>query len=174
MALLFLKKLVITCLGWFQWQKIKRRKGVGHSTAIILMPALNAEYNLYTLLYLNDFIESHMFLDALLLTFDRRVLKYTSYISEYPISAVYFSRKNAESIMQYATLYDFDHRLYIASLDEPKGRKGAELIKSGKITTEELIAIGIFDIFPYKKRACPSFLKELFLQEKCSEIQIKK
>jgi hypothetical protein len=162
MLFLFLKKLFITFFGWFQWKKIKLGKMIGNSTAVILMPSLNTEYNLYTLLYLHDFLESHMFHDALLLTFDRRVLKYASYVSEYPISTVYFSRKNAESIMQYAMLYDFDHRLYIASLDEPTGRRGAELTGSGKITTEELIAIGIFDIFPYKKRACPSFLKELF------------
>ena len=69
--------------------------------------------------------------------------------SEKVFSVESLSSDDADALLQYYELVEFDSRFIAASLDEPNGRNGRALIGVSNITVEEMVAIGIYKIIPY-------------------------
>ncbi|NRT73710.1 hypothetical protein [Clostridium beijerinckii] len=138
------------------WIKILEKYGIGDGDYIILMPSLNNEYNYYTLLHLNEFINKVNAKRIILLTHDSVVKKVAKLFSNKIYDILYFSREDAECVMKFYCLYKFTDSLIIASLDEPEGRNGKSLIGKNGITLEEVIAIGVYGLKEYK-RIIPPF-----------------
>ena len=46
---------------------------------------------------------------------------------------------------------EFDRMIKIISLEEPLGRNGNNLLYSGKISKELMVAVGIYRLIPFEK-----------------------
>lgn len=147
------KRLLMCYQGWWEWHKIVRRKSVDYTTAVILLPSDNQEYSYYALLHLNAMLPTRGFDSAVILTHDPVVMEAAHLFSDKIRETIFFERKKAERLMQYACLYTFDLRLVIASLEEPSGRKGETLVGKRGLTREEVFAVGVYRIYPEKVEA---------------------
>lgn len=123
---------------------------------ILLMPSANREYNYYSLLYIKQFIQYKKANKIYVLTFDECVKK-SCYLFSDQLEIVDFSREDARNLMKFYSLYMFTDKLIIASLDEPEGRSGKQLIGKKDITIDEIFAIGIFGLRKFHKEKPPVY-----------------
>lgn len=143
--------------GFLVWHLLIKKHPEIKNTAVILMPSCEDSYNYYALLYMNQFLKKSKRDNAVLLTWDKRVIQCAKDFSENITSVIPFSRRKAELLMKYTSLYNFDDRLTVASLVEPIGRDGHALIGVRGLTEEELFAIGVYGLFPFDKEIPKSF-----------------
>ena len=154
------KNFVSTCRGWLSWRWLihKYRKDDIAYSAIILMPNANDHTSNYLALrYLDQMLDSRGFSKALILTSSNEVVETAGMFSKKIISVVKYSRKKAERLMLFYSLYAFDKRFILASLDEPFGRNASRMIGQKGITAEELFVIGVYKVYPYKKMKPPAY-----------------
>ena len=149
--------LISAYKGWWQWHKIVRSKGVEGNTAVILLPSRDTEINHLALLYLDTMLKSRKYKNAVILTHDPAVKKCAALFSKNILKVVPFSRKNAEHLMQFYCLYEFDKRFIVASLDEPNGRNGSALIGKRGTTVEEIFVIGVYRVYPFTRPDAPKY-----------------
>ena len=134
-----------------------RKDDIAHS-AVILMPKANDDTSNYLALrYLDQMLDGRGYTKALLLTNSNVVIKTANMFSKRIIDTVKYSRKKAERLMQFYSLYAFDKRFYVASLDEPFGRNAFRMIGQKGITAEELFVVGVYKLYPYKQVKPPSY-----------------
>lgn len=150
------KNLFSAYQGWWQWHKIIKGKGV-ENTAVVLLPSCDREINHLALLYLDQMLESRRYTNAVILTHDPAVVKSAVLFSKNILRVTSFSRKNAEHLMQFYCLYEFDKRFIVASLDEPYGRKGSALIGKKGTTAEEIFVIGVYRVYPFERPEAPLY-----------------
>ena len=132
--------------GKFVWHNLIKNNPEIQNTVIVLMPSRDEEVNKYALKYLDNLIERTRRKDAVILTIDTKIEKNIKNYSEKIIRVISFPRKQALKLIKYVALYEFDNRLYIASLEEPYGRFGNRLEGINDITKEEIVATGIYRI----------------------------
>ena len=154
------KNLISAYRGWFSWRGLIRKykkDEVTHS-AVILMPKADDDISNYLALrYLDQMLDGRGYKKALLLTNSNVVIKTADMFSKRIINAVRYSRKKAERLMQFYSLYDFDKRFYVASLDEPFSRNASRMIGQKGITAEELFVMGVYKLYPYIQKKPPSY-----------------
>lgn len=151
------RNLVSAYRGWWQWHKIIKRKGVQSNTAVILLPSCERETNLLALLYLDAMLESRNQLNAVILTHDTAVIAGARLFSDKILHIIPFNRKKAEDLMQFYSLYEFDKRFIVASLDEPNGRNGSSLIGKRGTTKEEIFVVGVYRLYPFTRPPFPVY-----------------
>lgn len=147
-----LKKSLFQCkCGYFVWHQLIRKHPEIQNTAVVLMPSCDDLCNYYAMLYINQFLEVTNRENAVILTYDKQVIENADKFSANIIAVIPFSRKKAELLMKYTSLYEFDSRLVVASLDEPTGRNGKNLVGIKGLTEEEIFAIGVYRLYPFRK-----------------------
>ena len=142
--------------GWWQWHRLCKKYRI-RDTAVVLMPSQNRNYNFNALLYLNQMLDVRGFRNALVLTLDDGAAKAAGLFSDRISAVVPFSRKQAEHLMQYYSLFEFDSRLVIASLEEPNGRNGLAVIGKRGTTLQEIFVLGVYKVFPYVPLPIPVY-----------------
>lgn len=148
------KKNILKCYrGAFVWHKILKQNPEISNTAVVLVPEINDDANYYALLYMDDFLNSTNRDNAVILTFDARIQKVCSQFSQRIIRVILLNQKEIEFLMQYMSLYCFDNRLVVASLDKPAGRDGTKLVGLKGLTFEEVFSIGVYGLYPFRKQA---------------------
>lgn len=143
--------------GWWQWFLIKKTKGYGDRTAVLLLPGSNRDINYMALLYLDHMLKDRHYQNVIILAHDLAVQKAAPLFSKNILHMIPFSRKKAEDLMQFYCLYEFNKRFVIASLDEPNGRNGLALLGKRGTTLEELFVIGIYRLYPFERPAEPIY-----------------
>ena len=149
--------LISAYRGWWHWVMINRIKGIGSQTAVVLLPSCERGTNYLALLYLDAMLKSRKYVNAVILTHDKAVLKAAFLFSDKILKTVSFSRKKAEHLMQYYCLYEFNKRFIVASLDEPNGRNGSALIGKRGTTKEEIFVIGVYRVYPFRRPNAPAY-----------------
>lgn len=139
--------LKIALKGCYYWHSICRTKGF-NNTAVVLIPDEDKEISYYALLYLDNMLEVHHFDNAIILTIDSVAAKAAPLFSKRILSIKVVSRKESESLIKLYSLIKIDDKFFCVSLDKPEGRKGSVLIGQKGVTKEELLAIGIYNIYP--------------------------
>lgn len=148
--------------GFYIWHQLIAKHPEIKNTAVILLPSSDDTNNYYALLYANQGITKMERDNAVILTFDKRVMASAKNFSNRIVNIIPFSRKRALALMRYASLYNFDDRLVIASLDEPSGRNGRDLVGIKGITEEEIFAVGVYKCYPFKKETPVTFAGSKF------------
>ena len=156
------KKIFMCKKGWFLWHFLLKKHPEIQNTAVILMPDKINKTNFYFLHYLNDYLSLKGRDNAVVLTHDSVVYHNAKKVCGKIIDVIHFDSGKAKAIMVYASLYCFDDRLVIASLDEPIGRDGRSLIGLNNLTEEEVIAIGVYGILPFNKKPITKDMAKLF------------
>ena len=154
------KKLRKAFRGWYVWHSLVKNhdmKGEHKNTAVILLPQDDAENCFFALLYLDRMLSLRRFDAAILLTVSPLSDELISMFSEKVFSVESLSSDDADALLQYYELVEFDSRFIAASLDEPNGRNGRVLIGVSHITVEEMVAIGIYKIIPYVQKKRPIY-----------------
>lgn len=152
-----LKNIIKAYKGRKIWIKLLKSYGLTDKHYVVLMPSLNRDYNYYALLYLDKFLEKENAEGALILTYDENVKKCARMFSGKIIDVADFSREKAELLMKFYCLYQFTYRLIIASLEEPEGRDGLNLVGKKGITIEEIIAVGLYGLNREDRAAPPEY-----------------
>ena len=153
------KNLIKAYVGWWHWFWICRTKGFGN-TAVVLIPGEDKEISYLSLLYLDQMLDSRKHDNAIILTHDSVVIKAAPLFSERILKAKYFSRKKTEALMQFYCLYEFNKKFICASIDEPTGRNGQQLIGKRNVTKEEIMVIGVYRVYPYIRPNKPIYIGE--------------
>lgn len=160
------KNLWKTYQGWWQWHKIVRSRHIQPQTVILLLPSLGSPENYYAMLYLDKFLESRSFQRAIILTQDEGVIKAAHLFSHNIVQIIKISEKKIDALLQFACLYYFDERLFIASLNKPDGRYADRLIGVNGICYGEVFSVGVyglnkyFDLRPPKYKGHDKEIKE--------------
>lgn len=145
--------------GWWLWHRLVKRYHLGR-TRVILLPSKNRAYNYAALRYVDQMLERHHYDNAIFLSVDPVVSKAAGLFSKRILAVETVSRKQAERLMQFYCLYEFDPRFVVASLEEPNGRNAVGLIGKNGTTVEELIAIGVYQIPDFSKESVPCYRGE--------------
>ena len=152
------KNLLSTYMAWLSWRGLMRKyreRDIANS-AVILMPRADDDTSNYLALrYLDQMLDSRGYRKALLLTGSPAVMKAAGLFSKRIIAAVKYPRKKAERLMLFYSLYNFDRRFIVASLDEPFGRNASRMVGQKGITAEELFVIGVYRVYPYEQLGPP-------------------
>lgn len=162
------KNLFKTYQGWWQWHKIVRRRKIEPQTVILLLPTCGTSENYYAMLYLDKFLESQSFNRAIILTRDTGVVKAAHLFSNNIAEIIEVSEKKIDALLQFACLYYFDERLFIASLNKPDGRYADRLIGVNGISYGEVFSLGVYklssyyDLRPPKYKGHDKEIKEFF------------
>ena len=128
--------------GRLIWLELKEKCAFDEDTFVILFPQAGTMCNAYVMQYLPAFIKKTGAGRLVLLSHDEKVLN-EGPDTDIRIQTQFLSREDAQKIMDYYTLQMFTDKLVIASLEEPEGRSGGNLIGVKHITEEETVAIGI-------------------------------
>ncbi len=150
------KNLFKTYQGWMEWVKIKRK--LTPKTAVIFLPQDHTKDNYYALLYLDKFLEKHQYENAWILTSDPVVVKVSGLFSENISKVVYISEKAKSNILQFACLYHFAPRFYIASLTVPYGRHADRLIGINQISYAEIFSVGVYQMDKFYQVKGPKYI----------------
>ena len=142
--------------GWWEWHKLNRKKGV-HNAMIILLPSCDREINYLSLLYLDQMLDNRKRKNAVILTRDPVVVKCAPLFSTRVLYVIPFSDEKVNNLLHYYSLFEFDKRLIVASIDKPYGRNGNVLIGKRGTTKEEVFVIGVYQINPNNRPNGPCY-----------------
>lgn len=162
LSILFRIKKIQAYYGLFNWHMLIKKHPEIKNTLVLLLPSCDDVNNYFSLLYINQGIKKMGKDNAVVLTYDNRVVKQAKKFSGKIIKVIRFSKTKANSLMQYACVYNFDDRLVIGSLDEPSIRKGSNLIGLKGVSAEEVFAVGIYKCYPFEKEKPISFENSTF------------
>ena len=162
------------------WKKIIAKNNINlEKDFVILVSKEEQQCSYYTLLYLNKIIEwlelrknelekhnipvirrNERFL---VLTDDPDVLKYAKKISRRVTYVEFMKCEELDNIIKYYSIYPYTDRLLIGMYKDIPGRRGCEALLASKISIEELVANGIFDmkIKKFNKITRPKLPKEI-------------
>lgn len=120
-------------------------------TQVVLFCDSDEEINLWGMRYLDEYILRNNPYETVVLScveyVDNNIFKYV----KQPIKFCNISNDEAESIIMFYRLMEFDRMLKIISLIEPLGRDGEKLLLSGKVSKELLVGVGIYKLIPFER-----------------------
>lgn len=145
--------------GWWFWHRLVKRYRLGR-TRVVLLPSCNRQYNYAALRYADQMLCFHKFDDVIFLSVDPAVKTAASLLCQQLHAVEIISRKEAECLMQYYCLLDFDPRFVVGSLDEPNGRNAKGLIGVNGTTVAELIALGVYQLPKFEPEPVPKYTGE--------------
>lgn len=140
------KKLTRAKEGRAEWIKLMREYGGEKDKYIILFPHEGSDCNRYMLKYLSEFAEKAQVDTLLILSCDNIVLEGIKNCEDINCIGVFWNNVQIQNLLSYYSLHMFTNKLVIASLDEPQGRNGSNIIGTKGVTEEEVVAIGILGL----------------------------
>lgn len=145
-----IKKIYITENIWKNNQLLKQKRIIKYKdVTIIFFPSTDREVNYHGIKYLPEYIKRNDLKFVVIIFVDEIV---NALLQEFDIQADYkehISFQEANDLLMLDRLIEFDRRLVIISLSQPLGRKGEYLKKYG-ISTEKLVAIGMYHLIPFR------------------------
>ena len=142
----FEKKLNKAKEGRAQWIKLMEEFGGEKDKYIILFPHERIDCNKYMLKYLSQFAKKVHVDTLLVLSCDKMVLEGIKDYTDINCIGVFWNNIQIQNLLSYYSLHMFTNKLVIASLDEPQGRNGSNIIGTKGVTEEEIVAIGILGL----------------------------
>lgn len=153
------RNLRAALFGWWIWHRIVKRYHLGR-TRVVLLPSCNRSYNYAALHYADQMLHYHNFEDVIFLSVDPTIESAAPFLCHQLRGVETISRTNAERLMQYYCLLEFDPRFIVASLDEPNGRNAKGLIGVNGTTIAELIALGVYQLPKFEREPMPEYAGE--------------
>jgi len=142
------KKIITTFQGYHYWNKLER-KYILSKSSVILLPNKDEIMYKYIFLYLDKFLERNRKESAIFLAMDCTLAEHYSSYSKKVLDIVPISDNTSNMLLEYYCLPNRNMPLIVASFEQPLGRRFENIKDSGKISCEELVAIGIYRLFPF-------------------------
>ncbi|MFG6392766.1 MAG: hypothetical protein K1W24_01045 [Lachnospiraceae bacterium] len=122
---------------------------------VILIPESCTQDAYLSLLFLEDFTKQKNINSVVILSTDTVIKDVAFLFSDKIEEVIIINDKIKESLIKFYCLYEFSSRFIIASLTQPKGRKGKGLLKTGKVCLAEIFAVIIYGLEEVKKKEIP-------------------
>lgn len=158
------KKLNLAEQGQYEWEYLLQRVQADPNDYFILYPNKDRECNYYGMQYLDIFLERQEGKNAIILTSDEYVEHQIKNFSSRIKVILHYDSQKIKNILSLYELYPFDSRFIVISLDEPYCRNARGIIGVKGTTVEQLIAIGIYKIIPFKPIKKSADLKGYYIQ----------
>ena len=133
-----------------QWDSIRSTLNLGDRDFVIIFPSKNREYNLYGMKYLDTFLQRQNGGQAVIITNDSFVKNFVELYSDNVKKILCVEERQLNNLVNLYQLYKFEPNLVIISLDKPFCRNASGLVGVKNITIEQMIAIGIYSIIPFR------------------------
>ncbi len=118
---------------------------------IILFPESEGKVNYFGLLYLDEHLVRNLKKEALIVTSCPGVAKVADLFTSKIKDIVILSDDDMESLISYLKLTEDDSKFVIVSLTNPVTRNAKNLVGVKDLTIEQIIAVGIYFIIPYRQ-----------------------
>ena len=139
-------------LRWAQamWDALKPTLELCPQDYVILFPSCNRETNLYGMKYLDTFLQRRDADKAVILTNDSFVKNRADQYSNNVKKIVCLEDEKLDFLVELYQFYIFEPNMVVISLDKPYCRNGTGLIGVKGTTIEQMIAIGVYGIIPFR------------------------
>ena len=117
----------------------------------VIFPDHDKKINHYGLLYLDDFLLRNEYKCAVIITSEQNLCDTAKTFSEKIVETVFIPKTKMQNLIDYYAFNPTLQNILIISLEKPQGRNGTSMIGKKDLSTEQIIAIGIYHLLPYKK-----------------------
>ena len=130
--------------GRREWLRIKRRYHVGEGVLVLLMPDKNEKLNDYALKHLNDYKVKKYMDRTVVLTNQTYVWRRWEEESIQQAEIVLLEDWQCKALLQYYRLQWFFAYFIVVSMNQPDGNTVHNMLKSGKLSEEEILLGSIY------------------------------
>jgi len=121
------------------------------SVKIALFPDSDGKVNYYGLLYLDEHLVRNLTKEVLIVTSCPGVMKVADLFTPKIRDIVIISDEEMESLIAYLKLTEDESKFVIVSFTQPTTRLAKNLVGVKDLTVEQIVAIGIYFIIPYRQ-----------------------
>lgn len=120
-------------------------------TALVIFPEDDYKLNYYGLLYLDEYLVRNLKKNVILVTPNDTVANAVKYFTN-KIKTIHLTSKQATfDLISLYNFIDLEYQTVIVSLSLPLGRNANNLLGANGLSLEQLIAIGVYFLIPFKK-----------------------
>lgn len=132
------------------WLSLVKEYQIATREYVLLLPLDTPEYHEPALKHLEEFLVKKGASRAIVLyagempdaaEYEKKISEYSSYI----IDVKKIRREDYENLVRFYCLYEFTDRLIIASLEEPDGRLGKNMVGKKGLTLEDVVKVTLYD-----------------------------
>ncbi len=145
------EKYKLTKTAQKEWNSLLHVTKPKPNDRILLFPNLDWECNLQGMRYLDTYLQRVNADKAIIITIENNVKRDIQLYSDNVRSIIEISAEQAERLIALYELHIFDNRFVVISLDRPFSRNGSSLVGYKGTTVEQLVAIGIYGIIPFRR-----------------------
>ena len=144
------KKLEEASIGLSEWHRLDIKYSLKNNDYVVLFCDEDREINEAGMVYLDTFLNRIGGDRLIILTDNQFVIDNIKKYSDNLAGIEIISKEQSDCFISLYSLFHFDHRFRLVSLDKPFCRKAKRVIGVKGTTVEQLVAIGIFGIIPFK------------------------
>ncbi len=133
-----------------EWNALLHLTKAKPDDSIILFPGTDHECNFQGMRYLDTYMQRINTKRAIILTVDSFVKNSIGNYSDNISSIIEISQEQAQGFIALYQLRIFDDRFIVVSLNQPFCRNAEGMIGIKDITVEQLVAIGVYSIIPFR------------------------
>ena len=149
------------------WRQLYDSQSINFGTdRIIIIPEEDKRTQYYAMLYLNKLLERLYVSNAVIVTDSQLVSDTIGLFTKKIKSVTQITKKSMDMLLKYQIVFGNSDIVTIASLDRYTGRLSEGLLGIEGITTEELIAVGVYDLsyFYHVKKLREKNIANTYLQ----------
>ena len=146
MGELIQKELKKACEGREYWLWLMETYHLENGKYVILIPSPCTRDAYLSLLFLENFIKEKGIKSVIILSTDVIIKNVAFLFSDKIEDVIIIDEKIKEAILKFYCLYEFSNRFVIASLTQPKGRKGIGLLQTKKFCYAEIFAVVVYGL----------------------------
>jgi hypothetical protein len=140
------KKIDEAIRGRQFWQELLSKYQIKKHDYVILLPSDDKNYNYYTLLYLERFLNKKNAGRAVVLSVTKYWADLAKDFTPLISDSILINSYEADCLLSFYCLYEFSDHLIIGSLKEPEGRLGEGILGKHNLTVEDVIKVTLYDI----------------------------
>ena len=145
------EKLIEADIAQTEWELLKNLVELEDNERVIFFPESDERVNHYGMLYMDTYLMRNDAQKAVVIYKDASIKEQISNFSDNVRKCFFYDLEKMNRFITLYSLYPIDSRIAVVSLDRPCLRNGSRLLGVNGITTEQLIAIGVYAIIPFNR-----------------------
>lgn len=145
----FYKKVYLSFKGMLFYKKLLSKNRINKNTFLLIQGSNDKEIIHYGNIYMSKFIEKNKLEKIIILTSDEYSEKLMN--DKPQVKKIDCPVKKINCLICLYCMYQFSRNLLIFGVDRPNTNKLLNLIKTGILTKEEAVAIGIYGLNSIKE-----------------------
>ena len=138
------ESLYMALRGRREWIRIERQHNIGEGTLVLLLPDESEKLNYYAMMHLNSYRMRKYMDKAVVLTNQTYVWNRGEEEPIQQVEIVLLEDWQCKALLQYYQLQCFFAYFVVVSMSQPDGNTVHNMLKSGKLTEEEILLGSIY------------------------------